>query len=44
MPESFPEATRLYRGAVSLPLYTKMTQTDQERVIDAVTSVLEGGC
>lgn len=42
MPESFPGATRLYQGAVSLPLYTKMTQADQERVIDAVTCILKG--
>lgn len=42
--ESFPEATRLYQGAVSLPLYTKMTQSDQERVIDAVRFILKEEC
>ena len=41
-PEDFPEATRLYRGAVSLPLYTRMTPTDQVRVIEAVTRILTG--
>jgi len=40
-PESFPEATRLYRGAVSLPLYTRMTEFDQERVVNAVIGVLK---
>jgi len=47
-PDSFPGALSAYERAVSLPLYTKMTGADQERVIRAVTEVLaseaaEGG-
>ncbi|MBX3040922.1 MAG: DegT/DnrJ/EryC1/StrS family aminotransferase [Bdellovibrionaceae bacterium] len=41
-PESFPEALRTYRQAVSLPLYTKMTDEDQTRVIAAVRNILCG--
>jgi dTDP-4-amino-4,6-dideoxygalactose transaminase len=40
--EDFPVATRAYRSIVSLPLYTKMTDADQDRVIRAVRSILEG--
>ncbi len=39
-PESFPEATKAYRHAVSLPIYTKMSEEDQDRVIDAVRTIL----
>jgi dTDP-4-amino-4,6-dideoxygalactose transaminase len=34
--EDYPNADRAYQGLVSLPLYTKMTDDDQNRVIDAV--------
>lgn len=37
----FPVTQSLYEGEVSLPLYTKMTVEDQERVIDAVRTVLK---
>lgn len=37
----FPVSQTLYEEEVSLPLYTKMTSEDQERVIDAVRAVLE---
>ena len=40
-PESFPVATKVYRRAVSLPIYTRMTDADVERVIVAVRSILE---
>lgn len=40
-PEDFPHALRTYERAVSLPLYTKMTENDAERVIAAVTGILE---
>jgi len=39
-PETFPNALRAYQGAVSLPLYTRMCEADQERVIAAVRSLL----
>jgi dTDP-4-amino-4,6-dideoxygalactose transaminase len=40
-PQDFPNALRVYERAVSLPLYTKMTGKDQERVVDAVREILE---
>lgn len=39
-PEMFPAAQRIFEQEVSLPLYTKMTEIDQQRVIDAVRQVL----
>lgn len=39
-PECFPVSENLYRHCVSLPLYTRMTDSDQERVIDALWSLL----
>jgi dTDP-4-amino-4,6-dideoxygalactose transaminase len=41
-PEDYPQAYRSYRQAVSLPIYTKMTDTDQSRVISAVREILVG--
>jgi dTDP-4-amino-4,6-dideoxygalactose transaminase len=38
----FPVSLRIYRKAVSLPLYTKMTHHDQEKVILAVKKILCG--
>jgi dTDP-4-amino-4,6-dideoxygalactose transaminase len=35
-PEDFPHALCAYERAVSLPIYTKMSRDDQERVINAV--------
>lgn len=40
MPGDFPCALAAYEAAVSLPLYTKMTFMDQERVIDHVLDIL----
>lgn len=40
-PEDFLDALHAYEQAVSLPLYTKMTNTDQERVIHAIKEILE---
>jgi dTDP-4-amino-4,6-dideoxygalactose transaminase len=40
-PEDFPVATRVYQRAVSLPIYTRMTSEDVERVIFSVRSILE---
>jgi dTDP-4-amino-4,6-dideoxygalactose transaminase len=37
--EQFPHATRAFGHAVSLPLYTRMTDIDQDRVISAMRSV-----
>jgi len=40
-PNDFPNALRAYERAVSLPLYTKMTENDQLRVIEAVREILQ---
>lgn len=40
-PEQFPHATRTYHRIVSLPLYTRMTDDDQDRVIGAIRSILQ---
>jgi dTDP-4-amino-4,6-dideoxygalactose transaminase len=39
-PADFPNALEAYENEVSLPLYTKMTTADQERVVAAIRSVL----
>lgn len=39
-PEDFPVATDAFRRVVSLPLYTRMSDDDQTRVIAAVRSLL----
>lgn len=39
-PEDFPQALSTYERAVSLPIYTKMTEVDQERVIQGVREIL----
>jgi dTDP-4-amino-4,6-dideoxygalactose transaminase len=39
-PRHFPQAAAAYERAVSLPLYTRMTDEDQERVIRAVRGIL----
>lgn len=39
-PEDFPAAQAAYEHAVSLPLYTRMTEADQQRVIATVTELL----
>jgi dTDP-4-amino-4,6-dideoxygalactose transaminase len=39
-PEQFPAATAEYKKTVSLPIYTKMTDGDVERVICAVRKLL----
>lgn len=39
-PHDFPHALHAYERAVSLPLYTKMSAADQERVIAAVREIL----
>jgi len=38
--DDFPESLNLYENAVSLPLYTKMTNADVARVIAAVKGIL----
>lgn len=40
-PEQFPNATRIFQSIVSLPLYTRMTDAQQERVISAIRSVFD---
>jgi dTDP-4-amino-4,6-dideoxygalactose transaminase len=39
-PEHFPHSSHAYERLVSLPIYTKMTDNDQERIITAVKQVL----
>lgn len=41
-PEQFPAAQGAFEAIASLPLYTKMTSEDQERVIRAVHEILGG--
>jgi dTDP-4-amino-4,6-dideoxygalactose transaminase len=41
--EMFPVATRAFESAVSLPLYSKMSDADVERVIGSVREILGGG-
>jgi dTDP-4-amino-4,6-dideoxygalactose transaminase len=40
-PEDFPVALECYHRAVSLPIYTRMSDADVERVIAAVRHILE---
>ena len=42
-PQDFPNALSVYERAVSLPLYTKMTEKDQKRVVEAVREILGAG-
>jgi len=39
-PEDFPHALRAYRQAVSLPLYTRMSDDDLCNVIAAIRDIL----
>jgi dTDP-4-amino-4,6-dideoxygalactose transaminase len=39
-PEDFPEALAAYWRCVSLPIYTRMTDGDVSRVVEAVTDIL----
>jgi dTDP-4-amino-4,6-dideoxygalactose transaminase len=39
-PDDFPNALKVYERAVSLPLFTKMTEDDQQKVINAVREIL----
>lgn len=41
--ETFPVADKLFLEEVSLPLYTKMTIQDQQRVVDTIVKVLNCG-
>ena len=38
-PSDYPKALQAYERSVSLPIFTKMTQSDIERVIDSVRSI-----
>jgi dTDP-4-amino-4,6-dideoxygalactose transaminase len=39
-PEQFPQAQKTYERCFSLPLYTRMSDADVQRVVDAVRSIL----
>jgi dTDP-4-amino-4,6-dideoxygalactose transaminase len=41
-PASYPEAERYYADAISLPIFPALTDAQQQRVIDAVTSAVAG--
>jgi len=43
-PEAFPNAARAYPSVVSLPIYTRMTDGDQERVVRTIRSILGRPC
>ena len=40
MPEQFPEADKAYQRMFSIPLFTAMSDDDQERIIQALRTVL----
>jgi len=40
-PEMFPNAETAYQSMLSIPLYTKMSDDDQSRVIKAIREILE---
>ena len=40
LPEQFPHSLRISERSLSLPLYTRMTDDDQDRVIDAIRRLL----
>ncbi|MBI5387442.1 MAG: DegT/DnrJ/EryC1/StrS family aminotransferase [Verrucomicrobia bacterium] len=42
-PELFPNAERIWQGAVTLPLYPSLTEEDQAYVVEAVRELLDGG-
>lgn len=39
-PADFPKTMQVFERAVSLPLYTKMTQADQDRVISCIRKIV----
>ncbi len=41
-PGDFPNAERYYAGAISIPLYTRLTDAEQDQVIAALSSSLNG--
>ena len=41
LPEQFPQSQKAYERMLSLPLYTRMSDADVQRVIDAVRGILK---
>lgn len=41
-PGDFPNSERYYHRAISIPLFPRMTDADQDRVVDLIGSVLNG--
>jgi dTDP-4-amino-4,6-dideoxygalactose transaminase len=39
-PEAFPNAERYYQQAFSIPMYTDLTETDQNTVISSLLNAL----
>lgn len=42
-PRRFPNSQRLYERGFSLPIYTRMTESDQARVVEALRAILRRG-
>ena len=40
-PESFPVATQEYSREIALPIYSRMSDADVQRVIDAVEGIVK---
>jgi dTDP-4-amino-4,6-dideoxygalactose transaminase len=40
-PGDFPESENYYAGTLSLPMYYGLTDADQDRVVAALTEILE---
>jgi dTDP-4-amino-4,6-dideoxygalactose transaminase len=36
----FPESEKYYREAISLPMYPDLSEADQDRVVEVLTSLL----
>ena len=44
LPENFPASSSAYERIVSLPIYTKMSQSDRDRVVNSVRGILNNAC
>jgi dTDP-4-amino-4,6-dideoxygalactose transaminase len=40
-PEDFPQAMKYYGQAISLPIFPNLTQSMQEHIVQALTTVLQ---
>ena len=44
LPENFPASSSAYERIVSLPIYTKMSRSDRDRVVNSVRGILNNAC